>query len=214
MEGVFSAGQFSVREVAIAINEPRNGQRHIGLLYEDPSAEALVILHLAFHLDLKQEPPPLEGLWVDPTFLTERLRQVASIARQVWNRNAARIPFGFSRPNDCFDGNTYEYLIGPTQHGLTCATFVLAIFLAAGLEIVRYESWPTRSEDDEWQRSILRPLAGRANEAHITAVEEDLGAIRVRPEEVAAAASLTPLPADFERTEPASLELLRLLRLE
>jgi hypothetical protein len=212
VDRVFAAGELQIRHLAIAINEPHADQRHLGMLFEDPESESMVVLHLAFHLDLKSEPPPLEGLWVDPALPAERLEQVASIARLIWERNGCGLPFGFSRPNDCFNATTYEYLFGETQHGLTCATFVLAVFLAAGVEIVQYDSWPPRSADEEWQKSILQPLERCADEGHVSAVRADVGAARVRPEEVAGAATLTPLPADFARTESVALDLLELLR--
>ena len=156
----------------------------------------------------------MEGLWIDPAFPEARLRQVAAICRRVWSQNDSRIPFGLSRPNDCFDHETYAFLIGPTRHGLTCATFILALFLEAGLEIVDYDSWPSRPDDVRWQEKIVEPLQKRgADPTHIAAVQKGttIGAVRIRPEEVAGAATLTPLPADYELTRPAAREILRLL---
>ncbi len=186
-------------------------QRHIGLLYRDINSDAIVLLHLAFHLDLRCHIP-MNGLWVDPDFDLPRLRQVAAISRQVWAKNGKRVPFGISRPNDCFDHETYEFLIQPSRHGLTCATFVLAMFLEAGLEIVEYDSWPSRPEDVAWQEEILAKLRSRqADPDHVAAVEQDIGCIRVRPEEVAGAAALSPHPVNFQRTEPIAEDILRRL---
>jgi len=212
MDRVYAAGSMSVSEVGLAIKQIDETQRHIGLLYKDSARGGIVLLHLAFHLDLRLGTPTKDGLWVDPAFPEPRLRQVAAICRRVWNQNKSRIPFGLSRPNDCFDHETYAFLIGPTRHGLTCATFVLALFLQAGLEIVDYDSWPSRADDTTWQQKIIEPLRERgADSRHIEAVQENTGAVRVRPEEVAGAATLTPHPSDYRRTRLAASEILRLL---
>jgi hypothetical protein len=86
------------------------------------------------------------------------------------------------------------------------------MFLEAGLEIVEYESWRFRPEDVVWQEKILAGLRSRgASPEHVAAVEYDIGSIRIRPEEVAGAATLTPHPANYERTELIAKHILRRL---
>ena len=88
------------------------------------------------------------------------------------------------------------------------------MFLEAGLEIVEYDGWPSRPDDAVWQESVLSQLQERrASSEHIACVKGGVGGIRIRPEEVAGAATLTPHPANYDRTKPAAEEILRLLNL-
>lgn len=194
----------NVRWVGIAVGTAGPDQRHIGILYRINATELVSFLHLAWHQDLRQDEVDTGFVWIDPAaVLTARLRQVAAICRQVWRSNqGGTIPYGFSPPNDCFDRNTSEYLIGPTRHGLTCAGFVLAVFEHAGLRLANYETWPTgRPGDAEWQGRIIQQLERRADPDHISALRNDIGAVRFRPEEVAGAAMVSPLPANFTQAE-------------
>jgi hypothetical protein len=204
-----------VRSAGIAIREVDTDQRHIGLLHAE-TATGIHFLHLAWHKDLRQEAPRDNYHWVDPVFPESRLRQVAAVCRLVWRANGRNsIPYGFSPPSDCFDANNGQYLFGPTQYGLTCATFILAVFHRAGLPLVRYETWPTgRPGDPKWQEAVVRGLLDTpsATPEHIRAVQNDVGTVRYRPEEVAASATIRPSPADFNLAETRGEELLRVLR--
>jgi hypothetical protein len=189
-----------VQHVAVAIRGLAGAQRHLGMLHRDGDSDSVLMLHLAWHHDLKNEPPKPSYLWVDPAVHPRRLTQVAAICRHIWRANQkGGIPYGFSPPNDCFDAETGRYLLGPTQHGLTCATFVLAVFHIAGLQLVQYDTWPvSRDGDAEWQQRIVTLLQQHGAPAkHIEAVSSELGSIRYRPEEVAGAATMSALPADF-----------------
>jgi hypothetical protein len=122
------------------------------------------------------------------------------------------VPYAFSPPNTCFDEATGRYLLGPTRMGLTCATFVLAIFDAARLPLVDYSSWPThRPGDAEWQQKVISMLRGRVSHAHISAMERDVGGARYRPEEIAGAATVSPLPSAFSIAEARANAILVIL---
>jgi hypothetical protein len=84
------------------------------------------------------------------------------------------------------------------DRGLTCATFVLAIFATRGIPLLRTEEWPPRPDDEAWQRAVVEMLReGGAEAEHIAAVEQEIGCARFRPEEVAAAGTSSELPASF-----------------
>jgi hypothetical protein len=206
-----------IRDAGIALREVNPQQRHIGVLYRDSASNDVLFLHLAWHFDLKCNPPNETYLWIDPAIHPRRLIQVAAVCRMVWRANGRNtIPYGFCPPSDCFDATTGEYLFGPTQYGLTCATFVLAIFHRAGIVLVHYETWPVnRPGDAEWQTSIVDALrnTSTATPEHIRAVQSDVGAtVRYRPEEVAGAAIVVPMPASFQAVEERSREILIRLR--
>lgn len=206
-----------LRSAAIAIREIDPQQRHLGLLFWDGAAKQVVFLHLAWHFDLRCETPRHDYYWIDPAVSARRLVQLAAICRLVWRANGKnKIPYGLGPPSDCLDAQTGEYLFGPAGFGLTCSTFVLAVFHRAGLALVRYETWPlNRPGDFEWQERIVAALGATpgATAEHIHAVENDVGlTVRYRPEEVASAATVARIPVDFSVAEERATQLLTRLR--
>jgi hypothetical protein len=93
---------------------------------------------------------------------------------------------------------------------LTCASFVLAVFDAAGLRLAEYSSWPEqRAGDAEWQQFIMKQLEeSGAGAEHMALVRKEMGAIRYRPEDAA-----DQLPCPFSIAEPMSRDVLNQLRL-
>jgi len=108
------------------------------------------------------------------------------------------MPYGFSPPTDCFSEETAQFLFGASKVGLTCATFALAIFEFAGVTLAKYDSWLPRPDDSDWQGQVLEMLENHgASTEHLTAVRNEIGSLRFRPEEVAAAAIGFPPAIDF-----------------
>ena len=170
------------------------------------------MLHLAWHCDLRDDSPKLDYVWIDPPIPPARLRQVAAFCRKLWRQNGKRVPYAFSLPNDCFDVTTGAFLFGPTRHGLTCATFVLAVFQATGLPMVDQTTWQNRLDDDEWQRKIIELLRRKgADPAHVETVGRGVGGIRFRPEDVGGAAAHDPWPASFEVASRIGSQIVQLL---
>lgn len=201
----------AIRFAAVAIKEVAAGRRHTGLLYSNEGG-VVRFLHLAWHLDLRSDSPKAGYAWVDPLVNPRRLRQVASVCRLVWRANGRHVPYAFSPPSDCFSAATGEWLLGPTRHGLTCATFVLAMFELAGLRLIDLSDWPERSEDRTFQEWVVELLKERgATPPHIRAVQDETGAARVRPEEVAASAAVAQRPASFADLWDLSLQIVRFL---
>ena len=189
------------RFVAIAIGEINDGQLHVGILHHSPSTQT-EFLHLEWHHRLSNDSfvPPAMTVWVDPGATTRRLRQVAARCRQIWRANRRGfIPYGFGSPVDAFDPASSQYLLGPTRFGLTCASFVLAVFHTAGVVLADYSTWPAgRPGDREWQEKIIKYLECSADQSHVDHVRNDIGTVRYRPEEVSAAAAIAPPPASFD----------------
>jgi hypothetical protein len=87
--------------------------------------------------------------------------------------------------------------------GLTCATFVLAVFASRGIPLVRLDEWQARSEDVIWQDKIISDLRSWRKgdpevEAHAAALQGERGCVRYRPEEVMAAGIASELPIGYE----------------
>jgi hypothetical protein len=220
MERVFTQADRDLSHVpfaAIAIRSVTAEQRHIGVLYRESDADGICLLHLAWHHQLRNERPGGDYLWVEVAAPRRRLRNVSAICRRILRAAAQgqQIPYAFSQPNDCFDSETGQFLLGPNRLGLTCASFVLAVFETAGLRLAQYETWPHDREGDRaWQAWIVQQLQtgpNRASDEHVAAVRSQLGNARFRPEEVAVAATVDPLPADFNVVLPRAEQLLKRL---
>lgn len=215
MDRVHSVEQRPVSEIkhaAVAIRTVDQDQRHVAILHQDQGE--VYRLDLAWHFHLRNDVfGSSRYLWIDAPIPNVRKRQLAAKCRQIWRANRHnRIPFGFGQPTDCFDETTHEYLIGPSKHGLTCASFVLAVFHSAGIVLIKYDSWPVdRGGDREWQDAIIAELEQQgAQPEHIQALRNDVGCARFRPEEVAGAATQQP-PCEFAAAERVSRDLLTAL---
>ncbi|WP_442510546.1 hypothetical protein SH528x_002171 [Novipirellula sp. SH528] len=183
----------SIEHAAIAIGIPdleRPHQLHAGVVFRK-SSDSIKLLHLRFHQDLAEEEVANSYFIIECDFIEERLQAVSALCRRIARRYlGGGISYGFTPPNDVFDGITGELLLDPTDTGLTCATFVLAVFQAARLPLVDLETWPPADElDRRWQRWVVEMLRRHTDDdAHANAVMSDVGAGRIRPEHVAAAA--------------------------
>ncbi len=107
-------------------------------------------------------------------------------------------------------------VLGAGELGLTCAAFVLLIFRNAGVELLDCATWTQRSPertaaDEEAQRRLVVMLH-RENSAHADAVAAEVGCLRFRPEEVAAASAHRPHPVDYARVEALGQLLIAALR--
>jgi hypothetical protein len=180
---------------------------HSGLLYTD-SNEQTWYLHLAFHYDLRQEEPTATGAWVEPPIPALFAEQVAAMCDLVWSRHGENgLPYALRYDAAYFD-QTGELRGGPEEHGLTCSTFILAVFASAQLRLVDLSSWKDREDDRTAQERIVDFLKKRrAHASHIEAVSKQVGCIRVRPSE-AVGACAHPLPCAFEQAKEAG-ELLQ-----
>lgn len=202
----------SINYVGLAIRNIEGDQRHIGILFRDDRTPDVTFLHLAFHRRLIAGSPNPTYSWIDPAIDARRLRHLATICRQLSAANGQNIPYGFSTPNDWFDEDTLACLQGPSNVGLTCATFVLAAFRTGGLQLLHYEAWPHRAGDTDWQNHVIGLLqADDAPQEHIAAVRAEVGAVRVRPEEVGGAAMLQERPSAYEAVIAQAARLLEVL---
>lgn len=219
MERVFLRAERSLDNVGFVaisiflndVNQPE--QQHIGIVYKAVDGGRNRFLHLAWHHSLKNEVadeaiPRIHCVWVDIDIPERRARQVAGQCRKVWKSNGRFVPYAFSPPNDCFDAETGQFLLGSTHLGLTCATFVLAVFAAQGIHLADFDSWPPRDDDIHWQRKMISELEGTgAPTSHIDAIQKEVGAIRLRPAEVAGSAALYPPKVHFSKAEEIGKEI-------
>lgn len=192
--------------VAIGTPNPDNTrQRHVGLIYRVADSGPR-FCHLAWHFMLEDEPLPADYFWgssgLDPVNKVFMAAYVASL-----KQNASDVPYGIDYGGIYFDDQGC-YIVQPLGRGLTCATFILAVFARNGFDLVEVENWPERPDDVEWQQQIIGALTHRASREHIEAVKQNVGAKRFRPEEVAAGVISENTPLDFSAARVLVQEIL------
>lgn len=219
-----------VEHIGVVIAEPRDNQRHTGILYRVSASDPLQYVHLTGHcqfcweraLDPNCSVQP-NDCWIAPAIHKSRLVQLAAVCDVIASENPSdAIRTGFSSPIGVFDEKTKKFLLGPTQGGLTCASFVLAVFENAQLPLVEYSGWPPPdTEDYTWQESVLnglRRLRSRhphlVSQEHIDCVQKDVGnSVRYRPEQVAAAAAMREMrPVKYRYASTLGEQVVKMLR--
>lgn len=149
----------NLASVGVAVGIPdvqQQSQHHIGLIYRTEPTQPVHFLHLAWHCLLRHESPPTHGfVWVESSLDPVNQTLLAAYCRLIVEcHESGQIPYGIAYEGDYFDPATGAWLRGSVGEGLTCATFVMALYEALGLPLVAQETWPHRDSDVQWQETI------------------------------------------------------------
>jgi hypothetical protein len=184
-----------VSDFGVAIRQFGPGQYHCGILYT--LGREARLCHFAFHHDLRDEIAKEPYLWADAGLDPVNRRLVAAWVGNL-RINNDNIPYGLDSAGCCFDVATGEFLSPPIGKGLTCSTFIMSVLRSLGFNVLKESEWPKRSDDVAFGQRIAEMLMkAHANDDHIQAVKEDIGAHRFRPEEVVGAITLSDWPIAF-----------------
>ena len=183
---------------------------HAGLMFRS-GRESVTLLHLASHYKLRAEPIGPAWWYAQPAIDALDLDVLAGFCA-VRAKVGRRVPYGLRYEESTFDRDG-SFLAGPGETGLTCATFVLAMFNWAKIPLIDSNSWPYRPEDVEAQKVLVVWLRNNpeVERAHVERVEKETGCLRFRAEEVAAATTFSERPAAFAAIAPASLSIRALV---
>jgi hypothetical protein len=193
------------QDLAIFVGKTGEDQHHCGILYKSsPGSQDFNALHLAWHADLQNHTTweslceKFQYYFVLPAINRVRSATIAAACRRIWQSNKRLgLPYGLHYDNTSFDLDSGMLMLSESQCGLTCATFILAVFWSEEVKLIDAESWPARVEDKSQHQKILNLLTTRSNASaeHIAKVTKEVGCARFRPEEVAASAAFSPQPA-------------------
>lgn len=203
--------------IAIGPNPGEDGPVHTGILHKQHD-DALKMFHLPWHGRPKNENLPRGYAWIEVPLHPDRARLVTARCRRI-QRKAPHIPYAFRFRETRFSERG-ALRLGKNEHGLTCATFVLAVFLSEGIELLLLDGAPPAQLADKLfmaeKLTILRRQlddlrAEGADEAealaaHIALLEEeaeDPYCARIRPTVVAGAASSVSLPSSTTHASEA-----------
>ena len=199
-----------LRSAGVAMALTGQGSWHAGMLHR-PQEEAVNMLDLANDHWLRNSPPSNKYAWVQLELPAVRLLSVAAMCRRItklYTSPARGLPYAFRYQKTVFNVDG-KILFGKSEHGLTCATFILAVLKSAGVDLLKLGEWPQRDDDMDRHRELLAMLQGDSNvsKAHIAEVAAEVNCVRYRPEEVVGAASSAQLPVSFLDAETAARQL-------
>jgi hypothetical protein len=194
----------------IGIRRIDRNQFHVGIFYRNRDTREDRILHLAFHCDLRDQllEEDLRYYWVIPNLPEMRQVQISALCRLVVRNNAGSIPYGLRYNRSTFFTQQGELIVGTECSGLTCATFIIAVFERAGVRLVNIHDWPTRDEDKQWHNEIISVLETECEHVeHVNRVKKEYGCSRFRPQEVCASILFEPKPAEFIDIETSAKQI-------
>lgn len=187
---------------------------HIGLYHRRRPNGVGHLLHLEHHLRLRNDDPTAASFgrmaWVIPALDELESSSLAARCRTIAKKQSeGRIPYGFVYRGASFslDG---ELELGMGELGLTCATFVLAVFKSTSIELVERQSWPIRDGDESFRDGIVEVVRSLDEEAAKALLAEPRCA-RFRPTEVAGATTVRPRPVTFVAAQQPALQVERFI---
>ena len=196
----------------LALCENQIGSLHIGIGYFDETL-GWCLAHQAWHNDLVlQQIRGRESgyIWVLPILAEDDADSLRAAVRLFCFTNGLHavgdriaVPYGFSAYIGWLRAVDARIEIPPNGVGLNCATFVLAIYHHAVVDLVDLTDWPSREADTAVQGIIVANLA-IADSEQAEKVRAEIGNIRVRPEEVAGASICESQPARFNDVQRPS----------
>ncbi len=187
----------------MALQTQDGAQWHVAVVYKHDN-QSLYIFHLAFHYLFRNEQVTgaNQDYFVAPIGESEAANlevMCAAFSNLEW----PDAPYGLDSAG-CIIDEHHELVSAPIGKGFTCATAIIAIFRSLGFDLIDESKWPNRPEDSVWQSSIINAVEvfGQRHsipdiQDHIESMKSDIGAIRVRPTEVAAAGVRFDLPTEF-----------------
>jgi hypothetical protein len=201
-----------LRSAGVAITPTGPGRWHAGMVHR-AEGEPAALLDLANDHWLRNAPPSHRYAWIQLSLPAVRLPSVAAMCRLIAKRYASPaggLPYAFRYSETLFSSDG-QVLLGRSEHGLTCATFVLAVLRSVRVELLNVSEWPHREEDVVRHGELLAMLKSdeRVKKEHIEAVAGEVRCVRFRPEEVAGAASSSRLPASFGHAEAAATQIVQ-----
>lgn len=202
--------------ISVVLVQTEQDQRHCGIAYKFDNICS--VIHLSWHCDLKNESDMSEfqGYCAIISQL-DVYRQYAVCAMCDLIKEEPNIPYGIFYLKTVFSKEG-KLCLGGGEVGLTCATFVLAVFRTCEIDLLDISTWLPREDDSKFQTKIMYHLSnglqnGTVSKDHFDRVNKDVGCARFRPEEVAISSGfkLEDMPVKYEMLKEISISLSELV---
>jgi hypothetical protein len=182
-------------------------QVHIGMLYKIGAAGPFN-LNLRDHLDLRNEPPTDSYCWMQIELDEINRRLLASLCKVIASKSQS-VPYGFTYNGQYFTKGG-DYLPHDLGHGLTCATFVMALFETYSIPVLQAGQWgPADLPDQGWQVQRVQQIAAARGSFLSQAIAQFVGHPRYNPEHVAAGAVDHGRPLGLAEAKKLGKRILR-----
>lgn len=203
-----------VAYLGVVITETRADQFHVGILYRRDDG-ATRMCHLAWHHTLNSDDLPTSNYAWLQSGLDDIDRKVArAVFAGINETKKLPIPYSVVYQGIYFEPGTLRFMRGEPGAGLTCATFIMAIFDSLGIPLLANDTWRERPTDQAWREYILELLGQdtRVSPEHIAAQRAHSRDPRFRPEEVAAAVATSDRPIDFDTAISLGAQIIGSMR--
>jgi hypothetical protein len=135
-------------------------QKHIALAYRADNSKVM-LLHLGWHQALYHHEWHGKYQWLEVRGLDRELQETFADWAVLVAEASPGTPIPYSiifHPGQNFDVRGH-FINQNDGSGLTCATFLLALFSDYNLPLIDIDSWPeSRNGDLKWVRKILKKL--------------------------------------------------------
>lgn len=172
---------------------------HAAILYK--VKQDTWVFEMKSHEELADGIGKEDYLWVEPAIPPERLMLVVRRLKLVYGAHKQKkVPYGFRYETSAFDENG-GFRLGTGEIGFTCATIVAAIFAAERLRLIDPTQWPAPDGfDQDTRRKFIDSIRAKFPD-HAKALDRDITAPRISPEEVATAAAGYPGVGTFDNLQ-------------
>jgi hypothetical protein len=196
--------------IGVGIMKNPNGLLHVGVVYRRRKSNEQ-FLDLKWHsrirsIEIQKDRLPL--LWVQLEIDDDVIDSLFALCKKV-GETKPDVLYGLRYIGGEINKNGILKLV-PGELGLTCATFVLAVFEGAGITLLDCTTWEARPEKDKPFHDVIVDALKRTSTVtrqHLNAVENEKGCARFRPEEVAGACSILNRPVSFTSANKVGVQL-------
>lgn len=175
----------------VMVRKEPNGGWHAGLVSRRNPSGVANLLHLEEHHRLTREQYSGGSPLVRTSIPVERQALIATKCRLIAKKHQeGGIPYGFSYTGSSFDRGG-SLILSNKDVGLTCATFVLAVFQSEGYALCDLATFPSDPDGNaKFHDAIISRLKNQGADEHATALERERLAPRIRPTAAAGAAGV------------------------
>lgn len=188
-----------VVSAAVAVTLVHGGE-HAAMAYRSVRGE-LKLLHLFIDGQIGTGDRSAKYLLVIPNLLASSLLSLAGLCESLHERrDILKIYYDFGADAKArFEvaENRCELITGEPSAGLSCSTFVVALFSSINRPLVKVRTWKHRPSDLARHLSLIQMLQDNGQEVRAAQLASRVGRIRISPCEVAGAATEEKIPASF-----------------
>ena len=188
---------FPITTIGLAMTRNRIGGSHIGIVYR--VADTLFLCHLPGPAGMVPDAQlGLNYWWEQAALDSDDAVIVVAFIRLMAKTKDRRVPYGFGYSGYYFDADGNWTRTDEPGAGLTCATFVMAIYQTLSLPLLEESTWKIREEDEEDRRRLLDEMKQSLQMTDLQRFEPYIQGVRYRPEEVGAGMMWNDPPLNFE----------------